>query len=156
MNVNVWGCFSAAGAGYLHVFYDNLDSAQYLAILKANLIDVARRDFVLDAGAIVPWHFLQDNAPMHKAIIVREWLHTAGVSVLDFPPYSPDLNPIENLWAILARQVEKHACSDDEALGDAIIKEWNAITPAVFINLAHSMPTRCAAVVAASGHHTKY
>jgi len=36
---------------------------------------------------------------------VTEQLHTLGASKLDFPPYSPDLNPIENLWATMARAV---------------------------------------------------
>lgn len=156
VKVNVWGCFSAAGPGYLHVFYENMDSALYLSILKDNLIDVARRDFALAPPAIAPWHFLQDNAPMHKANIVRDWLHTAGVSVLDFPPYSPDLNPIENLWATLARAVENHSCDDDDALGDAVITEWNKLPADIFSNLARSMPERCQEVVKAKGHHTEY
>ena len=156
VKVNVWGCFSAAGPGYLHVCYKNLDSTLYLSVLRGNLIDVARRDFDLAPPRIVPWHFLQDNAPMHKSNIVRDWLHTAGVSVLDFPPYSPDLNPIENLWAIMARRVEKCQCNDDDTLGDVCIKAWNEIDSQVFNNLAHSMPARCAAVIAARGHHTKY
>ena len=62
---------------------------------------------------------------------------------------------MENLWAIVAREVEKHAC-DDEALGDAVIKAWNEVCSDVFVNLAHSIPARCAAVIAAGGHHTKY
>ena len=156
IKVNVWGCFSATGPGYLHVYYANLDSALYLSILKDNLVDVAARDFAVPPPAIAQWHVLQDNAPMHKAIIIREWLHTAGVSVLDFPPYSPDLNPIENLWAILARAVEKHSCSDDDSLGDAVIEEWNKLSKDVFRNLARSMPERCQAVIDAKGHHTKY
>ena len=66
VKVNVWGCFSAAGPGYLHVFYENMDSALYLSILKDNLIDVARRDFALAPPAIAPWYFLQDNAAQSK------------------------------------------------------------------------------------------
>ena len=156
IKVNVWGCFSAAGPGYLHVYYENLDSTLYLSILKDNLIDVARRDFAVPPPALAQWHFLQDNAPMHKAIVVREWLHTAGVSVLDFPAYSPDLNPIENLWAILARGVENHNCSDDDALGDAVIEEWGKLPADIFSNLARSMHERCKAVIKAKGHHTEY
>ena len=93
---------------------------------------------------------------MHKSRIVQDWFHTAGVSVLDFPAYSPDMNPIENFWAILARIVEKKQCKDDEALGDAVIEAWNEMDSAVFKSLAHSMPTRCRAVIHARGQHTKY
>lgn len=106
--------------------------------------------------AIHPWYFLQDNAPIHKTQKVMEFFHNNGVSVIDFPPYSPDLNPIENLWAILAREVEKTQCSDEDALGDAVLDAWNNVAPEVFRNLARSMPKRCAAVVEARGQHTAY
>ena len=98
IKVNVWACFSAAGPGFLYIFYEKMDSRFYLKILMDNLCDVAKRDFPAKKPAIGEWHFLQDNAPMHKAKIVSTWFHNKGVSVLDFPPYSPDLNPIENLW----------------------------------------------------------
>src|SRR5271163_4088598 len=42
------------------------------------------------------WWLLQDNAPSHKARIVQDWLFNHGVKLLDFPPYSPDLNALEN------------------------------------------------------------
>ena len=75
---------------------------------------------------------------------------------LDFPPYSPDLNPIENLWSILARRVEQRTCETMEELQDTVADEWNKIEPEVLQNLAHSMPARCQAVIEANGWHTKY
>ena len=110
IKVNVWGCFSAAGPGYVHIFEENLDSALYRSILDDHLLDVAKRDFPNVGRAITPWHFLQDNAPMHKSGVVTEWLHRNGVSTLEFPAYSPDLNPIENLRALMQREVSKMQC----------------------------------------------
>lgn len=157
VKVNAWGCFSAEGPGYLHIFYEKLDSEIYVKILKDNLLDVAKRDFPSpNPPAIRAWHFLQDNAPMHKAGIAKQWLHNKGVSVLDFPAYSPDLNPIENLWAIMAREVEKVQCENKEQLGNAVLKVWQTMDLKVFRKLAHSMPERCQAVIDADGHHTKY
>jgi transposase len=156
VKVNAWGCFSAAGPGYLHIFYDNMDGTLYKKILDEHLVDVAHRDFPSVPPAIAQWHFLQDNARYHKGHITREWFHNKGVSVLDFPPYSPDLNPIENLWAIVAREVEKVQCDSVEALGDAVLKVWDELPKEVFSKLACSMPERCQAVVDAGGHHTKY
>ena len=45
--------------------------------------------------------FIQDNAPIHTAHASREWLE------VDWPPYSPDLNPIEHLWWALKKKLHK-------------------------------------------------
>jgi hypothetical protein len=41
--------------------------------------------------------FMHDNAPVHQAGIVKNLLAELGIEVMKWPPYSPDLNPIENL-----------------------------------------------------------
>ncbi|EFQ36132.1 transposase, partial [Colletotrichum graminicola M1.001] len=42
-------------------------------------------------------HFVQDNAPIHTSAQTLSWLRSHGVSWLDWPPYSPDLNPIKHI-----------------------------------------------------------
>jgi transposase len=42
--------------------------------------------------------FMQDNAPVHTAQIIYGLLKELGINTMIWPPYSPDLNPIENLW----------------------------------------------------------
>lgn len=44
---------------------------------------------------------MHDNAPVHTASIIQELLAGLGVEVMVWPPYSPDLNPIENIWALM-------------------------------------------------------
>jgi hypothetical protein len=80
------------------------------------------------------------------------------VTVIDFPPYSPDLNPIENLelWSIVQTSAEKHACKSMEDLQDKIAQEWDVVDKDLLRKLARSMPKRCAAVIAAGGAQTKY
>ncbi|KAL7725358.1 hypothetical protein ACLKA6_009775 [Drosophila palustris] len=51
------------------------------------------------------WHFQHDNAPIHTARSVKSWIQDQKVDLLDWPPYSPDLNIIENVWGWLARKV---------------------------------------------------
>lgn len=44
---------------------------------------------------------MHDEAPVHRARIVRELLDELGITVMEWSPYSPDLSPIENLWGLL-------------------------------------------------------
>ena len=51
--------------------------------------------------------FQQDNALVHTAYIVRDVLNEIDCEIMEWPPYSPDLNPIEDLWALLKAEILK-------------------------------------------------
>jgi transposase len=59
---------------------------------------------------------------------VRELIENAGASVLDLPPYSPDLNPIEKMWAKLKQLLRAAKARTKEALDQAIADLFSAIT----------------------------
>ena len=78
------------------------------------------------------------------------------MNCVEFPPYSPDLNPIENLWQHLEKRVEARLPNELDELQDVIAEEWTK-TPIDFLTkLAHSMHKRCLAVIAAGGDHIHF
>lgn len=82
-----------------------------------------------------------------------------------WPPYSPDLNPIENLWAIMKQEIYKlypdleHAADTEETRQRLIMagkEAWQAINGQILHKLSTTMPHRVKAVIAANGWYTKY
>ena len=109
--------------------------------------------------------FMQDNAPIHTAKKVAKWFEDHGIPLLDWAPYSPDLNPIEHVWARMKQWIHEHfpelkdmgeSQEAYDALARAIVEAWEAIPQEYIDNLIKSMDNRVNAVLEAKGWHTKY
>jgi len=72
--------------------------------------------------------FYQDNAAPHKGKKITEWMTKHIPYFPDVPPYSCDLNPIENIWSILKTQVQKRQPKDMDQLKIMIEEEWDEQT----------------------------
>ena len=123
-------------------------------ILDSELLPSAALNFRTDPPE--QWYLLQDNSPVHKSHIVQNWLHNHGITLIDFPPYSPDLNPIENLWQDVEKRVEKRKPSSFDELQEAVTEEWKNTSTDFIRKLARSMPQRCRLVIEAKGDHIHY
>lgn len=148
----VWGTISSSGRGSLWFMPPNstITAAVYLDLLKEKLQDALRR-----------WnctYFQQDGAPAHTARSVRSWLNNEGIQLLTpWPGNSPDLNPIENCWAVVKKKVSQHNPTSLTDLQEKIKLVWcTEITREYCAALIESMPRRLAAVIAAKGGSTKY
>lgn len=150
-NVIVWGCFSTNGVGTLVFIDGNMNGDMYVAILKENLRQSAEK-----LGILSSFKFYQDNDPKHKARKTREWLLYNCPKVLETPPQSPDLNPIENLWDYLDKKIRQSSISSKTQLKERLQEEWNKIPPDFMKNLVSSMSRRLAFVIKAKGFTTKY
>ena len=102
--------------------------------------------------------FQQDLAPCHTSKKMRTVFEENGLTTLDWPGNSPDLNPIENLWAIIKKRIAKMDCSTMEKLISAIIRTWyhDEEIAKICSILVDSMPNRVALVIKERGGHTKY
>ncbi len=78
------------------------------------------------------------------------------VKVMEWPSMSPDLNPIEHMWGILKRKVEKHHVSNIQQLRDVIMEEWKRMPATTCAALVNSMPRRIKALLDNNGAPTKY
>ncbi len=87
--------------------------------------------------------FQQDLAPAHTAKGTKSWFNDHGVTVLDWPASSPNLNPIENLWGIVKRKMRDTRLNNAEDLKTAI----NVTCASLHLNSATGWLPRCHAAL---------
>jgi transposase len=149
--VTIWGCFAAQEIGQAEIFEGDLNGKLYCSILEGNLKPTFKKFFPHGKRGD-QWYFQQDNDPSHTCSLARQWFHRNGVTVLEFPPWSPDLNPIENVWSQLQVAVDTHNATSEAELEQAIEYEWSHIDTKYLTKLVHSMPKRLKQVIDNKGH----
>ena len=77
---------------------------------------------------------VMDNLPAHKVAGVREAIAAVGASILYLPPYSPDLNPIEQMFAKLKALLRKAAERTAAGLWSAVGRIVDTFSPAECAN----------------------
>ena len=142
----VWGSFGFGGLGSLVVLPKGLtmNSARYIKLLKDHLADS-----FASSGTEV---FQQDGAPCHTSRASITWLANSGVDFIpDWPGQSPDISPIETLWAIMKARLRREDTSTIAKLEVAIRKVWAEIPLETCQRLANSVPQRLRKVIKAKG-----
>ena len=113
------------------VFDGAINGARFLAWVEQALAPTLR------AGDVV----IMDNLPAHKVQGVRDAIEASGARLLYLPPYSPDLNPIELVFAKLKALLRTAAARTVDALWQTIGQALDAFAP-----------TECARYLAHAGY----
>ena len=148
--VLIWAGISAQGTTPVKIDCGSVDQFRYQDILQECLIETM--------STLYPDGFLlmHDNAKPHIAKTTMSWLEHNGIEVLDWPPMSPDLNPIENLWAIIKKRIEKLDPSTKSDLKEVIEEIWNGIDHELIKSLIKSMKKRLQECIAKEGEKIDY
>src|SRR5438128_6054412 len=144
-----WGGFCIKGKTSLFCFKNIMDAKFYVSILEKHIPEVSN----LMGNR---WRFQQDNDPKHMSRLAKSFLQEKVPEVIDWPSNSPDLNPIENLWNIVKRNVEKRMPKNCDELVEFMVEEWNSIPKSTLINLVSSMRDRCELIIEKHGERIPY
>jgi len=100
----------------------------------------------------------EDGAAYHHGGFVGLVKVAAGVRVLDWPPQSPDLSPIENIWHRMKVRISarRHRIKNVKDMAVAIQEVWTEITPEVLMKVVNSMPKRMEMLKVSKGGPIKY
>jgi transposase len=113
------GCVSEDGMIAPYVLDGAVNAELFVAYIEQVLVPTLKVDDIV----------IMDNLPVHKAPAVRQAIEAAGAQLLFLPPYSPDLNPIEMVFAKMKTKLRDEAHRSVDALWRALGRIATAITP---------------------------
>ena len=115
------------------VFDGPMDGASFLTYVEHFLAPTLRPSDIV----------LMDNLASHKVAGVKEAIERAGATLCYLPAYSPDLNPIEQVFAKLKAALRKAAARTFDALVNAIVQALADFTPQECTNYIANSGYRC-------------
>ncbi|GFU96793.1 transposable element Tcb2 transposase [Trichonephila clavipes] len=102
--------------------------------------------------------FMDDNATCHRTLAVQDCLDIEGIQRLVWPARSPDVNPIENVWDALGRQVSgrNYPPTNKNTLIRALTEKWDKLPQQLLDNVVQSMARRVECCITLHGGHILY
>lgn len=136
----IWGCVTYYGVGDSCWFPGSMNSEGYIEVLQDYVLQ-SRDWYSMDPATFL---FQHDNSSVHTSKAVRTYLERAGIAVLKWPVNSPDLSPIERLWAELKRRLDRYQepPKNMKELWERFQKEWLGIPTEFIQKLYNDLPRK--------------
>ena len=148
----IWGAISKTGGIRMICLEGKINASTY--------IDMLKHDFFEVVGDELPENFIwmHDNAPPHSAKATSAYLEVEGITTMKWPPLSPDLNPIENIWSIMKSKVYsvKKVFPNTSELWAAIVDAWHSIPEETYKSLYESLQSQMVKVIEEKGERIHY
>lgn len=155
VSCGIWGWMSAGGVGELCEISSHMNSREYLEILNEVMIPSVNIVYPDE----FPITFMQDNSAVHKSRETMNWIHqNIEIRTIPWPAYSPDLNPIENVWGYMVKDWMPLYPRTREVVLEHVNKKWEELrgNPHFCQQLVASLPNRLREVIDNDGYWTHY
>lgn len=151
--IMIWGCITSHGPGDLGWVEGTMDSEYYERVLRDYL--VPSRDYCgMDPETFI---FQHDNCSIHTAGRIKRYLENAGITVLEWPPNSPDINPIERVWAYIKQRLDSYPTPAEslQQLFDRVVDIWTSLPENFLAKLYAELPAKMRMLVHTGGLHSQ-
>lgn len=136
--IMLWGCITYNRPGDLHWIEGTMNSAFYVDVLRKSVIP--SQDWCgLDRSSFI---FQQDNASIHTAAIVKQYFVKSKITTMKWPANSPDLSPIERVWAYVKQQLYRYPTppKNMQETFDRVEEIWKSLPVDYLHKLYEMMP----------------
>ena len=141
----IWGAIWIGGRSPLRKMKKTMNSERYIEVLEELVSSIS---FELGDSSI-DWTYIDDNSPPHRSIRANEYKELFGIRTLGWPALSLDLNPIDNVWSLMAEVIRKRTKPGDTLINlERLLENELAEVPQTMIDtFIRSMTTRFGLVI---------